>query len=174
MIRHTTLAIALVAVSVAAAGCASAHRASSPACVGNCLWARQGRLDAAADYAKRVAGAVHVLAGVRVDDPANKVILYLTRAPQSVIAKLQAAHPGTYVIRNGAPRTWRQVVALQRSIDWSAWEAKGVHIHQTGPTGTGYLQVGVSSNVQRAQALFDAAYGRGVVRVFHAEPVMAA
>jgi hypothetical protein len=34
----------------------------------------------------------------------------------------------------------------------------------------GHLKVGVEKNIAKAQAYFDAAYGRGFVRVVHDEP----
>ena len=134
--------------------------------------ANQPFLDAAANYAEKVAGQAHVFTGVVVDDAANRTIVYLHHAPPSILAELRARHPGTYVIHDDAPRTLHAVTRLQRSIDWKAWKARGVDIVETGPTQTGYLQVGVDSSVKKAQAAFDAAYGRGIVRVVHAEPAL--
>lgn len=137
----------------------------SSSCDSGCTPANQPALDAAANYAQQVAGAAHCYAGSAVDDPANKVIVYLVHAPASVLDALHALHPETYVIHNDAPRTLRDVVALQNSIDWSAWKAHGIDIVSTGPTETGYLQVGVTTSVAKAQAAFDEKFGRGVVRV---------
>jgi hypothetical protein len=140
-------------------------------CDAGCTPANQPALDAAASYAEAVTGASHVYAGDRVDDAANQVVVYLVHAPESVLAELRARHPGIYVIHDDAPRTWHAVTQLQKSLDFRALEAKGIDLVSSGPTGTGYLQVGVSSSVAKAQKFFDAKYGRGVVRVEHAEPV---
>jgi hypothetical protein len=148
--------------------CGAGKRAS---CDAGCTPANQPALDAAATYAETVAGAAHVYAGDRVDDAANQVVVYLVHAPESVLAELRARHPGIYVIHNDAPRTWHAVTQLQKSLDFRALKSKGIDLVSSGPTGTGYLQVGVSSSVAKAQAYFDAKYGRGVVRVEHAEPV---
>ncbi len=155
--------------------CVPLHFAAAACSEGFCgTPLNQGGLDMAAGDAERIAGAAHVFAGDRVDDPTDTVILHLVHAPQSVVDALNAAHPGTYVIYNGAPRTYHDVRVLQNSLDWPAWKAKGVRIVSTGPTENGHLQVGVTSNVANAQALFDAAYGRGVVKVVHGEPAFAA
>ena len=66
------------------------------------------------------------------------------------------------------------ITGLQKSIDWSAWKERGIEIVSTGPTGTGFLRVGVTKHVAQAQDAFDAKYGRGVIRVFKAAPVIAA
>jgi len=132
---------------------------------------RSVSVDAAASYAERVAGAAHVFAGVRVHYPLpNSVFVQLTHPPASVIARLKAAYPGVYVVQTGLPRTLSEVRALQRSVNSSMRSAKGVHVVETYAQN-GQLQVGVNSNIARAQAFFDAKYGRGAVRVFHAEPI---
>lgn len=192
------LAAVLLASALVTAGCAGSHgrtaqgvpsghhllvahhtlhslpQRGGPAasCDSRCIWARQGRLDSLAGYATRVAGAVHVFAGVSIDDQANRVILNLVHAPQSVIDQIEKGHPDTYVIHNDAPRTYHEVRALQDSLDWKAWGAKGIHIVSTAPTQTGYLKVGVLSSIPKAQALFDAAYPNGVVRVVRGELAM--
>jgi hypothetical protein len=60
---------------------------------------------------------------------------------------------------------------VQRSLDFAAWKARGVNIVMSELTLNGYLDVGVNTNIAKAQAALDAAYGRGVIRVVHAEPV---
>lgn len=147
--------------------------APGSSCDSGCTPANQPALDAAASYAERVAGDAHCFAGVAVDDDANKVIVYLVRAPQSILDELRARHPGIYAIHNDAPHTLSDVTALQKSIDWSAWKARGIDIVSTGPTETGYLRVGVTKNVAKAQAAFDAKYGRGIIRVFKGEIAVA-
>lgn len=144
------------------------------ACDSDCTPANQPALDAAASYAEQVAGDAHCFAGVAVDDAANKTIVYLVHAPQSVLDELRARHPGTYAVHNDASHTLSEITALQKSIDWSAWKARGIDIVSTGPTETGFLRVGVTKRVAQAQAAFDATYGRGIVRVVKAEPAIAA
>lgn len=148
------------------------HRGAPATC--SCTPLNQGALDAAAGDAERVAGAAHVFAGDRIDDDANTVILNLVHAPKSVLAELRTRHPGVYVIHNDAPRTWHFVTQLQQSLDWAAWKARGIHIVMMGPTGDGYLRVGVTTDVAKAQAAFDATYGPGLIRVIHAEPAIPA
>jgi hypothetical protein len=133
-------------------------------CVGGCTPVNQPILDAAASHAEKVAGDAHCYAGAVVDDAANKVHLYLAHAPQSILHELRSSVPGIYDIHNDAPRTLRDVLELQKSIDWSAWKARGIVIVSTGPTQTGYLQVGVTTNIAKAQTAFDARYGHGVIR----------
>jgi hypothetical protein len=142
-------------------------------CDSGCTPANQQALDAAANYAEQVAGDAHVFAGVAVDDDANKTIVYLVQPPQSVLDQLRARHPGIYVFRN-APHTLSSITALQKSIDWSYWKARGIDITLIGPTQTGYLRVGVMKHVAQAQAAFDAKYGPGIVRVVKQGPVIAA
>lgn len=184
--RRASAAVLLAAVTVAVAGCASSGSARRPAghiahpgtghptprssCRSHCTPANQPALDAAASYAERVAGDAHVFAGDRVDDTANTVIVYLANAPQSVIDQLRSRHPDVYVIHNGAPRTLHSVMTIAHEIDPTALKSKGIDVVEWGPTQDGYLRVGVTSQIARAQAYFDAKYGRGVVRVFHGEP----
>jgi hypothetical protein len=177
--------VAVLLVAIALAGCGSsgskpkvtvndtAQPTPSSSCDSGCTPANQPALDAAASYAEQVAGDAHCYAGSAVDDDANKVLVYLADAPQSILAQLRARHPGTYVIHNDAPRTLSAVVAIQKSIDWSAWKARGIEIVSTGPTETGYLRVGVTKDVPKAQAAFDAKYGRGIIRVFKGEMAIA-
>ena len=58
---------------------------------------------------------------------------------------------------------------LQKSLSWPAWKARGVDIVSSGPTQDGHLQVGVTGDRAKAQAAFDAKYGRGVVQVVKGE-----
>jgi hypothetical protein len=181
--KRTGAAVLVVLLSTAAAGCAGSHRVSAPVHRTNAaahkrfaqtpagrFWARQGRLDALANHAERVAGAAHVFGGVRVDDAANRDILYLVHAPQSVIDELRNGHPNTYVIHNNAARTLGSLLQLQRSLMTADWPAHGVYIGMSEPTLDGHLTVGVGGNIAKAQEALDAAYGRGVIRVVHAEP----
>jgi hypothetical protein len=131
----------------------------------------QGGLDVAAGYAERVAGAAHVFAGDRVDDVADKVVVHLVHAPRSVIDALNAAHPGTYVIRNNASRTLAAVMEVERALDFTALQSQGIAIVSAWPNGEGRLMVGVTRDIPKAQSYFDAAYGRGFVRVVHGEPI---
>lgn len=143
-----------------------------PSCNYGCTPANEGALDAAANYAENVAGAAHVFTGDRVDDPANKVVLYLVHAPPSVVNKLNAAHPGIYVIHNHAPRTLHTLLSLEKSFNFSVLKPEGIEVVSVGPNGNGYLQVGVTSKVALAQAKLDAIYGPNIIRVVHAEPMI--
>lgn len=145
-----------------------------PSCDSGCTPANQDALDGAADDARRVAGAAHVYTGASIDDTANQVVLYLAHAPQDVIDRLNAAHPGTYVIHNDAPRTAHELAVLQNALDFNVLEPEGIRIVSVGPSVDGYLEVGVTSKVAEAQARLDAKYGPNVVRVFLGEASMPA
>jgi hypothetical protein len=174
-------AVFLALVAFAAAGCASSsvravHRNATPAsggCGAHCTPPNQPALDSDAGYAQKIAGEAHVYTGAVIDDAGNHVVLYLSHAPESVLAKLRAAQPGIYLIHNDAPRTLHDVMQLMKSHPWFSLKAKGIDVNQVGPTQTGYLQIGVSSSVADAQAYFDAKYGSGVIRVIHTEPATA-
>lgn len=112
-----------------------------------------------------MAGDAYRFTGVEVDDSANKVIVYLTHAPQSVIDQLDARHPGIYVIHNDAPRTLRVLTTLERAFNFSVLKPEGIQVVSVGPTVTGYLQVGVTSKVAVAQAKLDQIYGPNIIRV---------
>jgi hypothetical protein len=146
------------------------HRGKPATCEGDCTPANQAALDAAASYAERVAGQAHVFTGVAVDDDSNTVIVHLAHAPASILAELRARHPGLYVIHNDAPRTLRDVKRIADELDPVALKAEGIRLVEWGPTQDGHLRVGVSSDVASAQAFLDARYGKGIIRVVHAEP----
>jgi len=148
-------------------------RHGAPSCSeGFCGWPiNQDGLDTAAGAAERIAGAAHVFSGVSVDDAADRVVVHLVHAPQSVIDALNAAHPGTYLIHNNAGRTLAEVMKVERSLDFQGLQKKGIAIVSAGPDGEGHLIVGVTKGIPKAQAYFDATYGRGFVRVVHGERV---
>jgi hypothetical protein len=121
-------------------------------------------LDGAASDAQRIAGPYYT--GAVVSDPTNSVTVYLAHAPQSVLDRLRKAEPGTYVIKNDAPRPLSTVMRLQRSFPINALKADGITVSEIEPTVNGYLRVGVVDHVAEAQAKLDAKYGAGVIRVF--------
>ncbi len=147
---------------------------SAPSCDSGCTPANQEALDHAADDARRIAGAAHVYTGARIDDAANHVVLYLAHAPQDVIDQLNAAHPGTYVIHNDAPRTAHALRVLQEAFDFKVLEPQGIQVVSVGPSVDGYLEVGVTSKVAEAQEKLDAIYGPNVVKVSKESPVILA
>jgi hypothetical protein len=120
--------------------------------------------------AERIAGGRY-FAGLFHDPATATVHLNLVHAPQSIIHRLRAAYPDTYVINsNHALHTWAFVTHLQRSHAWFALKSKGIDVNEVGPTQDGHLRIGVSSSVAAAQAYFDKRYGPNVIRVIHAEP----
>ena len=137
---------------------------SRPNCDYGCTPANQPALDAAASAAQRVAGQKYY-AGVVVNDPANTVTVYLAHAPRSILHRLSATHPGSYVIHNDAPRSLRAVKRLMRSFDPNALKAQGITVSGYGPTQDGYLQVGITSHVAEAQAKLNALYGPNIIHV---------
>jgi len=130
--------------------------------------ANQPALDAAANQAKRIGGGYY--SGAVVNDASGTVTLYLASAPDSVIKRLHALHPGVYVIQD-APRSRSAVTKLANELDVAALKAMGIDVTVWGPTEDGHLRVGVNSDVATAQAKLDALYGKGVIRVVHAEPI---
>jgi len=142
-------------------------------CDYGCTPANQNLLDAAVEAAAKLAGSAYY-AGGSVDDSANRATIFLARAPQSVITRLQARHPGIYVIHNDAPRPRSAVLRVMKKIDPARLKSQGIDVVSWGPTEDGYLQVGVSSDVAKAQAVFDAMFGPGIVRVSKGEPAIAA
>jgi hypothetical protein len=163
------VALALVPIGGASLGSRAVDGISS-------LWEtppNQPALDRAAEDAGNIAGQAYYT-DARVNDEANKVDLYLARAPQLVIDELQAKHPGTYVINNDAAHPLSQLLKLQRSISFQALQSKGIDVVESYPTSDGYLKVGVrgKSDVQAAQSALDSMFGAGIIKVFGgAEPM---
>ena len=139
----------------------------SRSCDSGCTPANQDALDAAADTAQKIAGGYYT--GVVVSAATNSVTVYLAHAPQSVLDRLNTAHPGIYTIENDAPRPLSAVMELMRSFSFDALKADGITISGFGPTQDGYLQVGVTAHVAEAQAKLDAKYGPGIIKVVEQE-----
>jgi hypothetical protein len=137
-------------------------------CDYGCTPANENLLDTAVEDAKRIAGSVYYTGAV-VDGAANTTTVYLAHAPQPVLARLRALHPGIYVIHDDAPRPRTAVQRLMNKIDPARLKSRGIDVVGWGPTEDGYLQVTVSSSVAKAQAAFDSMFGTGIVRVSHGE-----
>lgn len=99
-----------------------------------------------------------------MDDPENTVTIYLAHAPRSLVARLEAAHPGIYVVHDDAPRPRHAVTRLMKSFDWNVLKPEGIRVVAIGPSEDGYLRVGVTSDVAKAQQRLDAIYGRNLIR----------
>ena len=91
--------------------------------------------------------------------------VYLADAPESVIDRLRAMHPGVYVIHNDAPRSLNEMEEIIGRIDVPVLREAGMPIHQIGPTQHGYVHVAVETDAPGAQAKFDHMFGPDVVRV---------
>jgi hypothetical protein len=138
----------------------------------NRLWQppppNQSALDRAADDAARIASGYYTDASV--NDPANKVDLHLSHAPQSVIDALNAAHPGIYAIDNDAAHTFGELRRVQHSLDLGPLKTRAgyVRVFESYPTPDGHLRVGIGGHtrLQAAQAALDAKYGPGIIKVF--------
>jgi hypothetical protein len=139
----------------------------TPSCDTGCTPMNQDALDAAADEARKIAGAYYT--GVVVSAETNSDRLYLAHAPQSVLDRLNAAHPGTYVIHNDAPRPLSAVMHVMHHFSFHALDPEGITIAGLGPTQDGYLRVEVTSRVAEAQAKLDAKYGPGIIKVVHGD-----
>jgi|SRR5579884_1499864 len=131
------------------------------------LWSTptdQPALDAAASDAQVVAGSAYYT-NAHVNDAENTVDLYLANAPASVTRKLEALHPGTYVIHNNAAHPLSELLRLERSLPG---QVDGIDIISVHPTSDGFLEVGVKneSDVGAVQSALDSLDGAGIVRVY--------
>jgi hypothetical protein len=136
------------------------------------IMAIESALNPAADDASRLVGDAYYT-GCRLRQELEAVELWLFSAPEQVLRKLEAQHPGVYLIHNDAPRPLTALDELRDSFDWAAWKAEGIKVWSVGPTGDGYLNVGVEDDLQTAQTKLDAAYGDNVIRVSQAGPIIA-
>jgi hypothetical protein len=175
--RSVLIAVVVVVVALALVPIGGASLGSRAVDGISSLWEtppNQPALDRAAEDAGNIAGKAYYT-DARVNDEANKVDLYLARAPQSVIDQLQAKHPGTYVINNDAAHPLSELLKLQHSLSFQALQAKGIDAVESYPTSDGYLKVGVrgNSDVQAAQVALDSMFGAGIIKVFGgAEPMI--
>jgi hypothetical protein len=91
--------------------------------------------------------------------------VWLANAPESVLDRLQAMHPGVYVIHNDAPRSLREIEEIRGRIDAAAREDAAISYHGNGPTHDGYLRVLVDGDAPGAQAKLDEMFGPDLIRV---------
>jgi hypothetical protein len=168
MLMLTGLVLGLSLVGVQVAGSASSNRLSdefTPAEMA--LLVREPALNTAAADAKSVAGRSYY-AGLRVDDGANVVHLYLADAPQSVIGRLNSMHPGIYVIHNNAPDTFADLLRIQKPLLRYALvlRSRGIDITAVGPTVDGHLSVGIGNDqLVRAQSTLDPLVGADQLKI---------
>jgi hypothetical protein len=126
----------------------------------------QPHVSAAADDVRPLAGEYYT--GLVNHHHLGTCEVYLAKAPESVLSRLHAMHPGVYVIHNDAPRSLRQIEEIIARIDVPALRDAGVSIHQIGPTQHGYVRVAVERDAPAAQAKLDAMLGPDVIRVVEA------
>jgi hypothetical protein len=91
--------------------------------------------------------------------------VWLANAPESVLGRLQAMHPGVYVIHNDAPRSLREIEEIRGRIDTAARQDAAISYHGNGPTHDGYLRVMVDRDAPGAQAKLDEMFGPDLIRV---------
>ena len=120
-------------------------------------------MSAAADDVRPVAG--EYFTGLVVHHHLGTCEVYLANAPESVLSRLHAMHPGVYVIHNDAPRSEREIEEIIERIDMAALRDAGISIHQIGPTQHGYVRVAVEIDAPAAQAKLDAILGPELIRV---------
>src|SRR5947207_1025662 len=123
----------------------------------------QPLVSAAADDVRPVAGEYYT--GLVNHHHLGTCEVYLANAPESVIDRLRAMHPGVYVIHNDAPRSFNEMEEIIGRIDMHALRDAGMSIHGKGPTQHGYVHVAVERDAPAAQAKFDEIFGPDVVRV---------
>jgi hypothetical protein len=123
----------------------------------------QPHVSAAADDVRSVAGEYYT--GLVNHHHLCACEVYLANAPQSVVDRLRAMHPGVYVIHNDAPRSLNEMEEIIGRIDMPALRDGGMSIHGIGPTQHGYVHVAVERDGPGAQTTFDEMFGPDVVRV---------
>jgi hypothetical protein len=123
----------------------------------------QPHVSAAADDVRPVAGEYYT-GGVE-HHHLGTCEVYLANAPESVLSRLRAMHPGVYAIHNDAPRSLSEIEDIIERIDIAALRDAGISIHQIGPTQHGYVRVAVERDVPAANAKFGEMFGPDVVRV---------
>jgi hypothetical protein len=123
----------------------------------------QSHVSAAADDVRPVAGEYYT--GLVNHHHLGTCEVYLARAPDSVLGRLRAMHPGVYVMHNDAPRSLREVEEIIERIDIAELRDAGISIHQIGPTQHGYVRVAVARDAPAAQAKLDERFGPDVIRV---------
>jgi hypothetical protein len=126
----------------------------------------QPQVSAAANDVRTVAGDYYT--GLVNHHDLGTCEVYLANAPESVLSRLRAMHPGVYVIHNDAPRSLRQIEEIIERVDVPALRDAGMSIHQVGPTQHGYVRVAVERDAPAAQAKLDAMLGPDVTRVVEA------
>lgn len=126
----------------------------------------QPHVSAAADDVRSVVGEYYT--GLVNHHHLGTCEVYLAKAPESVLNRLRAMHPGVYVIHNDAPRSLREIEEIIERIDVPALRDAGMSIHQIGPTQHGYVRVAVESDAPAAQTKLDAMLGPDVIRVVEA------
>jgi hypothetical protein len=126
----------------------------------------QPHVSAAADDVRPVAGKYYT--GMVNHHHLGTCEVYLANAPESVLSRLRAMHPGVYVIHNDAPRSLTQIEGIIERVDVPALRDAGMSIHQIGPTQHGYVRVAVERDAPAAQAKLDAMLGPDVIRVVEA------
>jgi len=129
--------------------------------------ANQPALGRAADDARAIAGGAYYTAAC-VDAAADVVHLSLAGAPQSIIDRLNARHPGTYVISNDAAHPLSELLRVQRALRGALHTAGvSVQIFRSYPSSDGYLEVGIEGHdVHDAQSALDSMFGTGIIKVF--------
>jgi hypothetical protein len=132
-----------------------------PCACGANLLAIESVLNAAADDVRNVVGDAYYT-GCRLRQELELVELWLFHAPSYLLRKLEAMHPGAYLIHNDAPRPQAAVDELRDSFDWAARKAEGIRANIVGPTEDGYLRVGVLDDVEETERKLDAIYGSDV------------
>jgi len=123
----------------------------------------QAHVSAAADDVRPVAGKYYT--GLVNHHHLGTCEVYLASAPESVLGRLRAMHPGVYVIHNDALRSLAEIEEIIERIDVPALRDAGISIHQIGPTQHGYVRVAVERDAPAAQAKLDAMLGPDVIRV---------
>jgi hypothetical protein len=126
----------------------------------------QPHVSAAADDVRPVAGEYYT--GLVNHHHLGTCEVYLANAPESVLSRLRAMHPGVYVIHNDAPRSLREIEETIERIDVPALRDAGMSIHQIGPTQHGYVRVAVERDASAVQAKLDEVFGLDVIRVVEA------
>ena len=123
----------------------------------------QPHVSAASDDARPIAGEYYT--GLWNHHDLGTCEVWLAGAPQSIVDRLHAMHPGIYVIHNDAPRSLREIEEIRDRVHTAAWQDPEISYHGNGPTHDGYLHVSVDADAAGAQAKLDEMFAPGLIRV---------
>jgi hypothetical protein len=126
----------------------------------------QDSLTRAVEDAMAIAGSDYYADGA-IDTSRDTAEIYLVEGtPQEVIDRIKAKHPDVYVFHTAA-HTKAELSKLSDRVAAAAssLKAQGVNIQTISTTSDGYLEVGVSANIDLAETKLTEMFGSGWIEV---------